>query len=54
MLEGIRDVIIYVTLRHEFHGSSAHPDRNGELTHDDVNGALDAAINEMLNHYQHC
>ena len=33
-LEGICDVIIDVTLRHEFHGSSAHLDRNGELTHD--------------------
>jgi hypothetical protein len=45
-----RDVIIDVTLRHEFHGSSAHPERNGELTHDDVNGALDAAVKEKLNH----
>jgi hypothetical protein len=52
-LEGIRDVITDVTLRHEFHGSSAHLDRNGELTHDDVNGALEAAIKEKLNHYHH-
>jgi hypothetical protein len=52
-LGGIRDVIIDVTLRHEFHGSSAHLDRNGELTHDDVNGALEAAIKEKLNHYHH-
>ena len=50
LLEGIHDVIIDVTLRHEFHGSSAHPERNGELTHDDVNGALDAAVKEKLNH----
>jgi hypothetical protein len=35
LLEGIRDVIIDVTLRHKFHGSSAHPERNGELTHDE-------------------
>ena len=52
-MEGIRDVIIDVTLRHEFHGSSAHLDRNGELTHDNVNGALEAAIKEKLNHYHH-
>ena len=49
-LEGIRDVIIDVTLRHEFHGSNAHPDRNRELNHDDDNGALDAPIKEKLNH----
>ena len=42
-----------MTLRHEFHGSSTHLDRNGELTHDDVNGALEAAIKEKLNHYHH-
>jgi hypothetical protein len=36
-LGGVRVVIIDVTLRHEFHCSSAHLDLNGELTHDDVN-----------------
>ena len=36
-LGGVRVVIIDVTFRHEFHGSSAHLDLNGELTHDDVN-----------------
>jgi hypothetical protein len=52
-LESISDVIIDVTLRHKFHGSSTHLDSNGELTHDDVNGALEAAIKEKLNHYHH-
>jgi hypothetical protein len=33
--------------------SSAHPERNGELTHDDVNRALDATVKEQLNHYHH-
>ena len=35
-------VIIDVTLRHEFHGSCANLQRNGEPSHPDVNGALDA------------
>ena len=52
-LEGIRDVIIDVTLRHEFHGSSAQPVCNGELTHEDVDGALETAVKEKLNHYHH-
>ena len=30
-LAGIRDLIIDVSLRHEFHGACAHPVRNGTL-----------------------
>jgi hypothetical protein len=43
-LAGIRDLIIDVSLRHEFHGACADPVRNGEASHADANGALDAAV----------
>jgi hypothetical protein len=52
-LAGVRNVIIDVTLRHQFHGSRADPQRNGEASHADVNGALDAAVKEKLDNYQH-
>ncbi len=45
--------MIDVTLRHEFHGSRADPQRNGDASHVDVNGALDAAVKEKLDQYQH-
>jgi hypothetical protein len=51
-LAGVRNVIIDTTLRHEFHGSRADPQRNGEASHADVNGALDAAVKEKLDNYQ--
>jgi hypothetical protein len=41
-LEGIRNVIIDVTLRHEFHGSCANLTNNWEPSHPVANGALDA------------
>jgi hypothetical protein len=52
-LQGVRDVIVDVTCRHEFHGSCANQQRNGEPSHLDVNGAFDAAVKEKLDHYQH-
>ena len=52
-LADVRNVIIDVTLRHEFHGSRADPQRNGHASHVDVNGALDAAVKEKLDQYQH-
>ena len=52
-LQGVRDVIVDVTYRHDFHGSCANQQRNGEPSHLDVNGALDAAVKEKLDHYQH-
>jgi len=52
-LQGIRDVIVDVTCRHEFRSSCANQERNGEPSHFDVNGALDAAVKEKLDHYQH-
>jgi hypothetical protein len=52
-LQGVRDVIIGLTCRHEFDGSCANHERNGEPSHLDVNGALDAAVKEKLDHYQH-
>ena len=52
-LQGARDVIVDVTCRHEFRGSCANQERNGEPSHLDVNGALDAAVQEKLDHYQH-
>ena len=52
-LQGVRDVIVDVTCRHEFRGSCANQERNGEPSHLDVNGALDAAVQEKLDHYQH-
>ena len=38
-----------VSLRHEFHGSCADPQHNGEASHADVNGTL----KEKLDNYQH-
>ena len=38
---------------HEFHGACADPLRNGEASHADANGALDAAVKAKLNNYQH-
>ena len=52
-LQGVRDVIVDVTCRHEFRGSCANQERNGEPSHLDVNRALDAAVEEKLDHYQH-
>jgi hypothetical protein len=52
-LTGIRDLIIDVSLRHEFHGACADPLRNGEASHADANGALDAAVKAKLDNYQH-
>jgi hypothetical protein len=53
-LQGVRDVIVDVTCRHEFRGSCANQERNEwEPSHLDVNGALDAAAKEKLDHYQH-
>jgi hypothetical protein len=51
-LEGVRNVNINVTLRHDFLGSCANLQRNGEPSHLDVNGALDA-VKEKLDNYQH-
>jgi hypothetical protein len=52
-LAGIRDLIIDVSLRHEFHGACADPLRNGEASHDNANGALYAAVKAKLDNYQH-
>jgi hypothetical protein len=52
-LQGVRDVIVDVTCRHEFRGSCANQERSREPSHLDVNGALDAAVKEKLDHYQH-
>jgi hypothetical protein len=52
-LQGVRDVIVDVTCRHEFRGSCANQERNGEPSHLDVNGAVDAAVKEKLDHDQH-
>jgi hypothetical protein len=52
-LAGIRDLIIDVSLRHEFHGACADHTRNGEASHADSNGALDAAVKAKLDSYQH-
>jgi len=51
--EGIRDVIIDVTLRCEFHGSCIDPVRNGDASYADPNGAIDAAVKAKLDNYQH-
>jgi hypothetical protein len=51
-LAGVRNVIIDVTLHHEFHGSCANLERNGEPSHLDDNGTLDA-VKEKLVNYQH-
>jgi hypothetical protein len=52
-LEGIRDVIIDVTLRGEFHGSCIDPARNGEALYTYPNGVIDAAVKAKLDNYQH-
>jgi len=52
-LAGIRDLIVDVRMRHEFHGNVADQHRNGSPTHQDVDGALDAAVKEKLDSYQH-
>jgi hypothetical protein len=52
-LAGIRDLIIDVSLRHEFHGSCQNHMRNGEASHADANGELDAAVKAKLDNYQH-
>jgi hypothetical protein len=44
-LAGVRHIIIDVTLRHEFHGSCANFQRNGEPSRPDVN-ALDTVTKE--------
>jgi hypothetical protein len=49
----IRDLIINVSLRHEFHDACADPARNGEASHADANGSLDAAVKAKLDNYQH-
>ena len=41
-----------MTCRHEFRSSCANQERNGEPSDLDVNGALDAAVQEKLDHYQ--
>jgi hypothetical protein len=50
-LAGVRNVIVDVTLRHEFHGSCANLIHHGEPSHHDVNGALDAAVKEKLDNF---
>ena len=52
-LEGIRHVIIDMTLRSEFHGSCSDPARNGEASYVDPNGAIDAAVKAKLDNYYH-
>ena len=52
-LAGIRDLIIDVSMRHEFHGSCHNHMCNGEASHADANGAIDAAIKAKLESYQH-
>jgi hypothetical protein len=52
-LQGVRDVIVDVTCLHEFRGSCANQERNGEHLLLDVNGGLDAAVKEKFDHYQH-
>jgi hypothetical protein len=42
-----------VTLRHEFHGSCANLINNGGPSHPDVNRALNAAVKDKLDNYQH-
>jgi len=52
-LEGIRHVIIDMTLRSEFHGSCSDPARNGEASYVDPNGVIDAAVKAKLDNYHH-
>jgi len=51
-LEGIRNVIIDVSLRHEFHGSCTNLINKGEPSNPDANGPLDAAKEELDYNYQ--
>ena len=53
-LAGVRHVIIDTSVRHEFHGNvMAHANlgRNGEPSHQAVDGALDAAVKEKIDSY---
>ena len=53
-LAGVRDVVIDTTLRHEFHGNvqaQANLGRNGEPSHQAIDGALDEAVKEKLSTY---
>jgi len=52
-LEGIRNVIVDVNSCHELHGSCVNPLHNGEPSHPDVNGILDASVKEKVDNYQH-
>jgi len=52
-LAGIRDLHIDVSLRHEFNGSCLNHMCNGEASHADANGAIDAAVKAKLDNYQH-
>jgi len=52
-MAGTRDLIIDVSLRHEFHGSCLNHMRNGEASHADANGEFDAAVKAKLDNYQH-
>ncbi len=52
-MAGIRNLIIDVSLRHEFHGACVDPASNGEASHADANGTLDAAVKVKLDNYQH-
>jgi hypothetical protein len=47
---GAQNVIVDVTLRHEFNGSHANLIHNEEPY---VNGALDATVKEKFDNYQH-
>ncbi len=52
-LEGIRHVIIDVTLHIEFHGSCSDPTRNGEASYVDPKVAIDAAVKAKLDNNHH-
>ena len=62
-LTGVRNVIRVLAPRIPGHAqgvlapripcSCADPQRNGEASHADVNGALDAAVKEKLDNYQY-
>ena len=47
----VQNVIVDVTLCHEYNGSCANPIHNGEPSHPDVNGELDATVKEKLDNY---
>jgi hypothetical protein len=51
-LAGVRDLIIDVSLCHEFHGAcAANHELNGDASHAGANGALDAAVKRKLDSY---